>query len=77
MSGFLSRAPYWALGTWLATQASALTGNRTCDLLVYRPALNPLSCVAPLIDADIWLIFILSLTQDPTRNLGVQGGTTL
>ena len=31
------------LGTWPTTQACALTGNRTSDPLVYRPALNPLS----------------------------------
>ena len=31
------------LGTWLATQACALTGNRTSDPLVHRPALNSLS----------------------------------
>ena len=31
------------LGTWPATQACALTGNRTVDPLVSRPALNPLS----------------------------------
>ena len=31
------------LGTWPATQACALTGNRTSDLLVCRPAFNPLS----------------------------------
>ena len=30
-------------GTWPATQACALTGNRTRDPLVRRPALNPLS----------------------------------
>ena len=29
--------------TWLAAQACALTGNRTCDLPVHRPVLNPLS----------------------------------
>ena len=28
------------LGTWLATQACALTGNRTCDLWVHRLVLN-------------------------------------
>ena len=28
---------------WPATRAGALTGNRTCDLLVPRPTLNPLS----------------------------------
>ena len=31
------------LGTWPATQALALTGNRTRDPLVCRPVLNPLS----------------------------------
>ena len=31
------------LGTWPTTQAYALTGNRTSDLSVRRPALNPLS----------------------------------
>ena len=31
------------LGTWSATQARALNGNQTGDLLLRRPALNPLS----------------------------------
>ena len=31
------------LGTWSATQESALSGNRTSDPLVCRPVLNPLS----------------------------------
>ena len=31
------------LGTWPATQARALTGNRTGDPLDLGPALNPLS----------------------------------
>ena len=31
------------LGTWPVTQAYALTGNRTGNPLVLRPALNPLS----------------------------------
>ena len=31
------------LGTWPATQACALTGNRISDPLVHRLALNPLS----------------------------------
>ena len=31
------------LGTWPATQACALTRNRTSDPLVHRPSLNPLS----------------------------------
>ena len=30
-------------GTWPATPACVLTGNRTTDLWVHRPALNPLS----------------------------------
>ena len=30
-------------GTWTATQACALTGNQSADLLVFRPMLNPLS----------------------------------
>ena len=31
------------LGTWPTTQTYALTGNLTCDVLVLRPMLNPLS----------------------------------
>ena len=31
------------LGTWPTTQACALTGNSTCDPVVHRLALNPLS----------------------------------
>ena len=34
------------LGTWLATQACALTGNQTGDSLVCKPALNPLTTPA-------------------------------
>ena len=34
---------YPPLGTWPATQACALTGNRTSDPLVCRPMLIPLS----------------------------------
>ena len=41
MYGCLLCAPQ--MGTWLATQECALTGNRTSDPLVRRPALNPLS----------------------------------
>ena len=41
MCDCLSRAP--PLGTWPSTQACALAGNQTCDPLVRRPALNPLS----------------------------------
>ena len=32
------------VGNKLATQACALTGNRTGDLSVHRPALNPVRC---------------------------------
>ena len=41
MCGCLLCAPYWGPGP--ATQTCALTGNRTSNLLVCRPALNPLS----------------------------------
>ena len=34
------------LGTWLATQACALTGNQTGDPLVPKQVLNPLSHAA-------------------------------
>ena len=33
-------------GYWPATQAFALTGNQTGDLLVHRPVLNPLSHIS-------------------------------
>ena len=39
--GCLLHAHNW--GTWPATQACALTGTWTCDLLVHRSAFNPLS----------------------------------
>ena len=34
------------MGTWPATQACALTGNRTSNPSVCRPALNPLSHIS-------------------------------
>ena len=34
------------LGAWPATQACTLTGNQTCNPLVLRPALNPLSLIS-------------------------------
>ena len=43
MCGCLSCAP--AQGTWPATQACPPTGNRTCNHLVNRPMLNPLSYI--------------------------------
>ena len=39
MCGCFSHTPSW--GTWPTTQVCALTGSRTCDPLVHRPALNP------------------------------------
>ena len=50
------------LGTWPATQARALTGNRTGDPLVHRPALNPLSHTSQ----GYFLIF-LSQRKGPHR----------
>ena len=44
------------LGTWPTTQACALTGNRTDDLLVHRPALSLLSHTSqscPLLVSDL------------------------
>ena len=42
MCGCLSCSPYSG-GTWLATQACALTRNQTSNPLVRRPTHNPLS----------------------------------
>ena len=44
-------------GTWLATQACALTGNRTRDALIHRPAINALSHTAR---AQLCLISLLA-----------------
>ena len=44
------------LGTWPETQACALTGNRTGDLPVCRPALNSLSCTSQGIKSKTFLI---------------------
>ena len=42
---YINRLPlsHPQLGTWPTTQACALTGNRTIDLLESRLALNPLN----------------------------------
>ena len=42
-------------GTWPSTQAYALTGNRTCDVLVCRTMPNPLS--HPLVRAILPFFF--------------------
>ena len=47
-------------GTWPATQACALTGNRTSNPLVHRPALNPLSYTSRADD----IIFEFSFDDD-------------
>ena len=60
------------LGTWPVTQACALTGNQTCDPLVCRPALNPLSSGS---QGYIFFIFLMSpqsfilLTQMQTKRM--------
>ena len=48
------------LGTWPKTQACALTGNRTCNLSVLRPALSPLNHTSQ----GKWLILVCALTGD-------------
>ena len=40
---YIDQLPQPQLGTWSITQACALTGNKTGDLFVLRPVLNPLS----------------------------------
>ena len=51
------------LGTWLATQACALTGNQTGDPLVHRPALNPLSHTGQGSSVVFYLLFFLLLLK--------------
>ena len=54
-----SREPNW--GTWATTQACALTGNRTCDLLVCRKVLNALihtSQGKPWASLASWCIYL-------------------
>ena len=52
------------LGTWPATQACALIGNRICDPLVHRPALNPLSHTSLLIS-----FLMLVLRTEPAQGV--------
>ena len=53
------------LGTWPTTQACALTGNRTGDPLVHRPALNPLSHTSQgyLHTLVIYLLYFLEYSK--------------
>ena len=50
------------LGTQPATQACAPTGNRTSDLLVCRPALNPLSHTSQSNTSYVFCSILLSWT---------------
>ena len=52
----VSRAP--PLGSWPASQACALTENRTGDPLVHRPAFNSLSHTS-----QVLIFFFLKITQ--------------
>ena len=47
------------MGTWPATQACALTGNRTSGPLVCRLARNPLSHTSQDMDLlfGVWIVF--------------------
>ena len=53
-----------SLGTWSATQACALTGNRTSNALVHRHTLNPLSYTSqgwsplPIFNQIIWFLLL-------------------
>ena len=51
------------LGTWPAPHACALTGNWTSDLLVHRPALNPL-----IHTSQGWLIFFFLIERGRGRS---------
>ena len=70
-----SHAP--PLGTWPATQASALTGNGTCDPLVCRPMLNPLSYTSQGLHFSLtgWKGHFMAREQpQPRRQCGVKKG---
>ena len=62
----LSHAP--TLGTWPVTQVCALLRNWTSDLLVCRPALNPLSHTSQgkisFFGDKIWVLFIFLFLRD-------------
>ena len=52
------------LGTWPTTQACALTGNRTSDLLVHRLALHPMGHTSQ--GCFIYLFFNVTLVHTQT-----------
>ena len=67
------------LGTWPATQACALTGNRTGDLSCHRLALNPLSHTSqdtfslPFhLSMDTSYFHVLAIVVNAAINLEVQ-----
>ena len=60
------------LGTWPATQACALTGNRTGNPLIYRPMLSPLSYTSQgyIINFLRWGIYVLGGDADAQAGSG-------
>ena len=56
------------LETWLETQACALTRNRTSNVLVSRPALNPLSHTSQGRISFAMEVFLPSATFSPSVN---------
>ena len=56
------------LGTWPATQACALTGNRTNDPLVCRLALNPLSHIS---QARSYIFLLVWVSQISLTNINI------
>ena len=55
--------------TWPTTQACALTGNWTSNLLVYRPALNPLRHTSQGCDSFYARIFCLPGSSEKMENI--------
>ena len=55
------------LGTWLTTQACALTRNWTGDLSVHRPVLNPLSHISQ--GNSLFFIVFFSIAIYPPYSL--------
>ena len=67
-------------GTWPATQVRALTGNRTSNLLLCRPEVNPLSHMSQHVHVDFLKLrtqcvlvtgisFIQQIISKPRNNL--------
>ena len=61
---------YPLLGTWLPTQARALTGNQTGDPLVHRLALNPLRHTSQGL-IFIFLLLILEREEGEERERNI------